>query len=145
MDWFWQEDGPLALLPWLPSWVVLWRRQRAAWWLQTVMMVDEAYRIHEWVLPSLLPGGVLAQWLTYLIYGMCWCYLLGRVGRLRQPAMAWALAFLAASVLCDVLADLKLAPTAPLEQPLKWAGLLLWARAWWPPGRQGAALGGENS
>jgi hypothetical protein len=54
MDWFWQEDGPLALLPWLPSWVVLWRRQRAAWWLQTVMMVDEAYRIHEWVLPSLL-------------------------------------------------------------------------------------------
>ncbi len=131
MEWFWQEDGPLALLPWLPAWVVLWRRQRVAWGLQTVMMFDEAFRVHEWVIPTLLPGGVWAQWLTYLVYGLAWIYLLGRSGRLRQPVMVWALALLAASVLCDILTDLKLASVAGLEQPLKWAGLLLWARAWW--------------
>lgn len=135
MDWFWQEDGPLALLPWLPSLMTLWLQRsqsaaRRALGLQCVMILDDVYRIHDYLVPAYVPGGVLAQGLVYLLYLGAWTWILRSSSRLKQTSMRLALALLGGSVVCDGLADVQLARAQPLEQPLKWAGLLAWAWAW---------------
>lgn len=105
--------------------------------LTLLLLVDDLFRLHDFILPTY---GGLAQEVFYLLYGgLAAVYLVRfrvRLLKTNLPLLLSALGLLASSVLLDVLPETLLPWHFLVEDGLKFLGIVGWAGYWAGAGLQ---------